>query len=112
MIYMIYDIYIYTPVIVIRFYGMAPGLSELAGHLAGPWLGSQQVDPAAGAPRRAEKWLALNGEPPGKTAGFLWEKYGKIWKKMGFYRKTMDNSVAGWWFFRTWLDDFSIDWEE
>ena len=78
---MISSIYIYTPVIVIRSKTTAPGLSELAGHLAGPRLGSQQVDPAAGAGLRtaqtAEKWLALNGELTRKTAGFLWEK---IWK--------------------------------
>ena len=46
-------IYIYNIisaiVIAMKYDDLAPGLSEFAGHLAWPRLGSQQVHPAAGA---------------------------------------------------------------
>ena len=80
----IYTIYLYIYIIVYicvnvplrPFDSTAPGLSELAGHLAGPRLGSQPFHPAAGA------WTQTGQ----RQGGGLWENH----------RKTMGKPLKNW----------------
>ena len=62
----------------IRIY-VAPGLSELAGHLAGPRLGSQPFHPAAGAAKTGQRQGVVHGKTMEKNENH-WNTIGKPWK--------------------------------